>query len=89
MVWGVERGVEVRSGWPACNQDQVIGWHRQSRHNRISVQASTRRHCDEHVYLGSVFLCKETHVNIHSGLLWAGIDTWALTCEDFPTCTKK
>ena len=36
-----------RSGWPACDEDQVIGPHRQSRDHRMSVQAGTQRHCGE------------------------------------------
>ena len=38
---------EGAKGSPACDGDQVIGWHRQSRDHRISVQPGTQRHCGE------------------------------------------
>ena len=34
-------------GWPACDENQVIGRHRQSRNHRMSVPTGKLRHCGD------------------------------------------
>ena len=46
-VEGVLLGVKGHTGWLACDGDQVIGRHGQTRDHRMSVQADTQWHCGE------------------------------------------